>query len=442
MLARLRATATFGDYFCMSSALHFDIERHTLPNGLQVILQQDLRAPLVALNLWYHVGSKNELPGQTGFAHLFEHMLFQGSAHVSTNGHFQAIQEVGGTANGSTWYDRTNYYETVPSHHLERALWLESDRMGFLLPAMTQEKLDNQRDVVINERRQRVDNQPYGRAYEVLHELLFPVGHPYRWPVIGYMEDLRAASLEMVQQFFSRFYAPRNAVLTLAGDFEKAHALDRIAAYFGDIPGGEAVPVPRPPLPTLTSVQRSELADTVKLPRVYCGWHVPAFGEKDWYALDLLSSALAAGKSSPLYQDLVYHRRLAQDVTLYVGSTEASALFFAIATARPGVAPAVLEEAMLEHLMAAATAELPEEHLTRARNRLLATHYAELQTLDRRADLIGELTTYFGDPWRITTELDHYRDITAGELRLAAERWLKPEARAVLTVVPQTKVPS
>ncbi len=235
----------------MSSALHFDIERHRLANGLKVILQQDRRAPLVALNLWYHVGSKNERAGQTGFAHLFEHMLFQGSAHVGTNGHFQLVQEVGGTANGSTWYDRTNYYETLPAHHLERALWLESDRMGFLLPAMTQEKLDNQRDVVINERRQRVDNQPYGRAYERLHELLFPAGHPYRWPVIGYVEDLEAASLPMVSEFFSRFYVPNNAVLTLAGDFEKAAALDLISGYFGGIPGGEAVATPRPALPVL-----------------------------------------------------------------------------------------------------------------------------------------------------------------------------------------------
>lgn len=420
----------------MSSALHFDIERHLLPNGLKVILQQDRRAPLVATNLWYHVGSKNEVPGQTGFAHLFEHMLFQGSAHVGTNGHFQLVQEVGGTANGSTWYDRTNYFETLPAHHYERALWLESDRMGFLLPAMTQEKLDNQREVVINERRQRVDNQPYGRAFERVHELLYPAAHPYRWPVIGYVEDLEAATLSMVSDFFTRFYSPSNTVLTLAGDFDKAQALDRVAAYFGEIPAGPAVELPRPPQPTLAGVERDVLPDSVRLPRIYMAWHIPAFGSEDWYAVDLLSSALAAGKSSPMYEDLIYHRGLAQDVTLYATSTEASALLYLVATVRPGVEPADLEAAALEHLVRAAAVPLPEEHFVRSRNRLLATHYAELQTLERRADLISELTTYFDDPWRILSELERYRSLTPEAVRQAAARWLDPGRRVVVTVVP------
>lgn len=427
----------FSDEFSpMSSNLHFDIERHALPNGLKVVLQQDRRAPLASLNIWYHVGSKNERPGQTGFAHLFEHMLFQGSANVSTNGHFQLIQEIGGTANGSTWFDRTNYYETVPSHHLERALWLESDRMGFLLPAMTQEKLDNQREVVINERRQRVDNQPYGRAYETLHELLFPEGHPYRWPVIGYVEDLEAASLPMVNEFFSRFYVPNNAVLTLAGDFEKASALELIARYFGDIPAGAPVAVPRPAMPAIAAARREVLYDAVKLPRIYMAWHAPPFGSEEWYALDLLASAMSAGKASVLYEELVYRRGLAQDATLYASSTEASSMVYLIATARPGVEPAALEAALLEQVAAAAAQPLPEEALVRSRNRLLATHYAELQTLERRADLISELTTYFDDPWRVTSELDRYRIVTPESVRKAAERWLAPSALAMVTVLP------
>ncbi len=420
----------------MSSTLHFDIERHTLPNGLKVVLQQDRRAPLVAVNLWYHVGSKNERPGQTGFAHLFEHMLFQGSANVATNGHFQHIQEVGGTANGSTWFDRTNYYETVPSHHLERALWLESDRMGYLLPAMTQEKLDNQRDVVMNERRQRVDNQPYGRAYESMHRLMFPEGHPYRWPVIGYMEDLEVASLPMVSEFFSRFYVPNNAVLTLAGDFEKETALELIARYFGEIPAGPPVVVPRPEMPIVTEERREVLYDAVKLPRLYMGWHAPSFGNEDWYSLDLLASTMSAGKASVLYEDLIYHRGLAQDVTLYASSTEASSQVYLIATARPGVDPATLEAALMEHLAAAAATTLPEEALERSRNRLLATQYAELQTLERRADLISELTTYFDDPWRVTTELERYRIVTPASVQQAVARWLQPSARSMVTVLP------
>jgi zinc protease len=200
-------------------------ERHRLDNGLDVVLHQDTSLPLVTIDLWYHVGSKNERPGRTGFAHLFEHMLFQGSQNVGTNDHFRFVQQIGGVANGSTWYDRTNYYETLPAHHLELGLWLESDRMGFLLPAITEQNLENQRDVIMNERRQRVDNQPYGRAGERLHELLFPPDHPYHWPVIGYMEDIAAATLEEVREFFRTYYAPSNAVLTLAGDFEPSRAL-------------------------------------------------------------------------------------------------------------------------------------------------------------------------------------------------------------------------
>jgi len=202
-------------------------ESHRLDNGLRVILHRDTRLPLVAINLWYHVGSRNERPGKTGFAHLFEHMLFQGSAHVGTNDHFRWIQQVGGVANGSTWYDRTNYYETLPSHALDLGLWLESDRMGFLLDALTPEKLETQRSVVMNERRQRVDNQPYGRALERLHELLYAPDHPYSWPVIGYLDDIARATLDDVAAFFSAWYAPGNAVLTLAGDFESAAALER-----------------------------------------------------------------------------------------------------------------------------------------------------------------------------------------------------------------------
>ena len=205
------------------------VHRRRLDNGLRVNLHRDTSLPLVAINLWYHVGSKNERPGRTGFAHLFEHMLFQGSLNVGTNDHFRYIQQVGGMVNGSTWYDRTNYYETLPSSNLGLGLWLESDRMGFLLPALTAEKLENQRSVVMNERRQRVDNRPYGLAHERLHELLYPKEHPYHWPVIGYMEDIAAATLEDVRSFFHTYYAPNNAVLTLAGDFEVEAAFDQVA---------------------------------------------------------------------------------------------------------------------------------------------------------------------------------------------------------------------
>src|SRR5262249_9584437 len=232
---------------------------HRLDNGLRVLLHRDAAQPLVAINLWYHVGSRNERPGRTGLAHLFEHMLFQGSAHVGTNDHFRYVQQVGGVANGSTWYDRTNYYETLPAHALDLGLWLESDRMGFLLPALSEEKLANQRDVVMNERRQRVDTQPYGRAYEALHERLYPPGHRYRRPVLGTMEDIAGATVSSLVEFFRTYYAPENAVLTLAGDFESAQALDRVAAWFGGLPRGPGRP-PAPALPApLIGARRDEL---------------------------------------------------------------------------------------------------------------------------------------------------------------------------------------
>ena len=216
----------------------YEVVRHRLDNGLRLILQPDRTLPLVAVNLWYHVGSKNERPSTTGLAHLFEHMLFQGSQHVGVNDHFRLVQQAGGTANGSTWFDRTNYYETLPANQLDLGLWLEADRMGFLLPALDEEKLENQRQVVMNERRERIENQPYGRAFERLHELVYPLPHPYHWPVIGYMEDIEGATLDGVASFFETYYAPNNAVLTLAGDFEVSQAIDRVEHFFAEIPAG------------------------------------------------------------------------------------------------------------------------------------------------------------------------------------------------------------
>ena len=221
------------------------IQRHALDNGLRIVLSRDPRAPLVAVNLWYDVGSKHERPGKTGFAHLFEHMMFQGSAHVEKGQHFSMVQAAGGTLNASTWLDRTNYFETLPGHELELALWLESDRMASLLPAMTQEKLDNQRDVVKNERRYSVDNQPYGDWDERIQGLVYPDDHPYLHSTIGSMEDLSAASLDDVGEFFSTYYAPNNAVLTVAGDFEPDAALEAIGRYFGPIPRNQTLPAPR-----------------------------------------------------------------------------------------------------------------------------------------------------------------------------------------------------
>jgi predicted Zn-dependent peptidase len=420
-------------------ALQRDLHRHRLDNGLKVVLRRDGSLPLVAVNLWYHVGSKNERPGRTGFAHLFEHMLFQGSAHVGTNEHFRFVQQVGGVANGSTWYDRTNYYETVPAHHLDLALWLESDRMGFFLPALTQGNLDNQRDVVMNERRQRVENQPYGRAGETLNDLLFPPDHPYHWPVIGYMEDIAAATLEDVRAFFSTYYTPNNAVISVVGDIDPDEALKRIDAWFGEIPPGPPVPPVAVPGPAARrgSPRRTLLPDDVRLPRVHIGFRAPAYGTREWYAGDLLAAVMAGGKSSPLYRDLVYERQIAQDVAVSVGPQECGGSFTLVATARPGVAIEALEEALVAHLDAAAAEPPDEADLDRARNRMLIDCYSGLQRLDTVADQLSQFATYFDDPAAGLREAERYLEIAPRELMGFAAAWCDTAERTVVSIVPR-----
>jgi zinc protease len=416
------------------------LARHQLANGLRIVLHRDATLPLVAVNLWYHVGSKNEQPGRTGFAHLFEHMLFQGSEHVGTNDHFRYLQEVGGVANGSTWYDRTNYYETLPSRHLELALWLESDRMGHLLPGLTAEKLENQRQVVMNERRQRVDNQPYGRAMERLFELLFPEGHPYRWPVIGHMADIEAATLEEVRAFFSTYYGPGNAVLSLAGDFEPDAALAAIDRWFGTLPAGPAPPAVRAPLPPLERAVRDSMTDRVQLRRLYFAFRTEPFGAPGWWTAAVTANLLTDGKSSPMVHDLVVDRQLAQDVSAYVYPTEEVGIFLLVATARPGVDTARLEAGIREHLARLAGSPEPaalDAALERARRRTLAGIYSELQTLDHRADLLSQYATYFDAPERAFVEAEAYERVGIAEIRSFAATRLAAEHSALLIVEPE-----
>jgi predicted Zn-dependent peptidase len=408
----------------------------TLDNGLRVVLHVDRRLPLVAVNLWVHVGSKHERPGRTGFAHLFEHMLFQGSAHVGTNDHFRHLQSVGGVANGSTWYDRTNYYETVPANRLDLALWLESDRLGFLLPALDQRKLDTQRDVVLNERRQRVDNRPYGRPYERLFELLFPPDHPYHWPVIGWEADIRGASLDEVREFFGTFYVASNSVLTLAGDFEPADALRRVERWFGELPAGAAPPRRSWPLAPRAAALAETVDDEVRLPRVYVGFRVPGFGTREWFAGSLLAGLLADGKSSPLYRDLVWEKQVAQDAGTYLYPTVESGIFVAWATARPEVDPRTLAEALRRHLDAAAGPPAAPD-LERARNRTLTSIWAELESLDSRADRLSMATTLFGRPEEAWEEPARYEACAPAELAAFAAEHLAAERAVELTVVPR-----
>ena len=413
------------------------LHRTTLPNGLRVVIHPDDRLPLVAVNLWYHTGSKNEKPGKTGFAHLFEHMLFQGSAHVGANDHFRYVQQVGGVANGSTWYDRTNYFETLPADSLDLALWLESDRMGFLLPAMTSAKLENQREVVMNERRQRVDNQPYGFASERLSELLFPEGHPYHWPVIGYMQDIEAATLDDVRQFFSTYYVPNNAVLSLVGDLDPVEALDLVADYFEEIPSGSAIPTVEECTDLVTDDPLETMEDDVQLPRSYVSFRLPPFGSREWYAADLLTTVLAQGKASVLYRDLVYDREIAQSIGAHVLPTEEMGSLQVIATAKPGVPAERLESEILLHLGRIADKGPAEEDVERAKNRILLSYFAELQTVGRKADLLSMFTTYFDSPERLSEEPQTYDELGTTDLQEIARRWLCPEQRARVRVVPK-----
>ncbi|HUO86035.1 MAG TPA: pitrilysin family protein, partial [Thermoanaerobaculia bacterium] len=323
---------------------------------------------------------------------------------------------------------------------LDLGLWLESDRMGWLLEAMTQEKLDNQREVVINERRQRVDNQPYGRAMERLHELLYPADHPYHWPVIGYVDDLEAASLDDVQDFFRAHYTPNNAVLTLAGDLTVDEARERVERWFGELPRGAAPAAPaRAEVPHLDRERREVLPDDVHLPRVYLGYRAPRFGEDAWYAADVLATALASDKASLLYEDLIYHRQIAQDVTAYVYPTELTATFLVVATARPGVDVGEVERALTDHLDAAA-AGLDERRVARAHERVLHDYYVAVQKLDGRADLLSQFTTLFGAPERLFEEPDRYRGVGSHEVAATAGEWLRSDRRAVVTVVPRDSV--
>jgi zinc protease len=413
--------------------------RRRLDNGLQVVVSEDPGAPVVAVNLWYRVGSRDERPGRTGFAHLFEHMMFQGSKHVPETAHFAHIEKAGGSLNGSTWLDRTNYFETLPSNFVELGLWLEADRLGWLLEAMTQEKLDNQRDVVKNERRWRVDNQPYGDWDERLQAMIYPEDHPYHHSVIGSMEDLDAASLEDVETFFRTYYRPNNAVLTLCGDVDVERGMALAEKWFGDLPAGDPVPpMPgRPEIPTVLPAPTREVVEQdISLPRVYRAHRIPPYGDDAWYAAAVAAHVLGRGRASRLDRRLVRERRLAQDVAAYAFPIVVGASMFVVwATARPGVDPETLEAALGEELDALAGVEA--EEVTRAVRLMEAGRLDELQKVDERADQLSMYTCLFDDPGRINTELDRIRAVTAEDVRDIAARHLGGGHAATLVYVPE-----
>jgi predicted Zn-dependent peptidase len=421
--------------------IEIPIERLTLPNGLRVVLSRDPRAPVVAVNLWYNVGSRNEREGRTGFAHLFEHMMFQGSANVPEMAHFALIEKAGGSLNGSTWLDRTNYYETVPAHYLELAFWLESDRLGWLLPAMTQEKLDNQRDVVKNERRWRVDNQPYGDWDERIQALMYPPEHPYHHSVIGSMEDLDCASLEDVEQFFRTYYAPNNGVLSVCGDYDAAQVGALIERYFGDIPPGP----PIPPIPGTTELphllgeeQRETVQQEISLARLYLAYRTPPLGSSGYYDALVAAAVLGTGKASTLYRTLLRRHGIAQDVVAYQFPIVVGASMLVLwATVRPERSLDRLEELLTEEVERLAS--VCAEDVDRAIRLLESRQLIDLQSVDERADQLSMYTTLFDDPGRINTELSRIRAVTTDSVRTFAQRYLVRQNRSVLRYLPRAK---
>jgi zinc protease len=412
--------------------------RHTLENGLDVILHEDHDCPIVAVNVWYHVGSKNEVPGRTGFAHLFEHLMFEGSEHHD-KGYFHPLQEAGALLNGSTNADRTNYWEVVPTGAFELALWMESDRMGFLLPALTEAKFDNQRDVVLNERRQNYENRPYGLATMASVAALYAPDHPYHWLTIGSADDLRASTLDEVRAFFARYYHPANASLAVAGDIDPTEALALIDAYFGAIPPGPASTAEAPEA-ALTRPVRLLQEDRVELPRVYMAWHSPAMFAAGDAELDLLGDVLANGKTSRLYQALVYTRRIATEVAAFQNSRELGSFFQVIATAAPGHTLAELELVIDEEVDRLVTDGPTEEEMERSLAQAEAQFVYRLQTVGGfggKSDQLNAYNVFLHEPGFFDRDLGRYRSATSDGLRAVAARHLRDQPRVTLSVVPQ-----
>jgi len=422
----------------MMTSIDLPFTKRTLGNGLDVIVHEDHHVPIVAVNIWYHVGSKNERPGRTGFAHLFEHLMFEGSEHHN-KGFFPPLQQAGASLNGSTNTDRTNYWEVVPTSAVDRALWMESDRMGYLLPAVTRERFETQRDVVLNERRQNYENRPYGMAIMAITSALYPPDHPYSWMTIGSAEDIRAMQLEDVQAFFRTYYHPANASLVLAGDIETPRAFDLAEQYFGDLQPGTR-PLPVVATASLAREQRLVLQDRVELPRIYIAWLSPAMFAPDDAELDLVADLLANGKTSRLYKTLVYDRRIALDVSAHQHSRELGSFFLLAATAAPGHSLADIYAEIDTELDRLSATGPSDSEMERALAQAEAQFMYRLQTVGGfggKSDQLNAYNVLLGDPGFFAADLDRYRLATHASVRSAAARYLRREARVVLSVIPR-----
>jgi zinc protease len=417
-------------------------EQFALANGLNVILHRDASVPVVSVNIWYHVGSASERPGRTGLAHLFEHLMFEGSAHVAEGAFDTLLEAAGATNNGSTDNDRTNYFMDLPANALELALFLESDRMGYLLETMTPERVDGQRDVVKNERRQSYENRPYGMASIELDRMLWPAGHPYSWPTIGSMEDLTAASYSDIVSFFKTYYAPNNASLVIAGDIDLARTRALVEKWFGEIPREPVVqPVAAPPA-VLTEVRRQTIADQVQLPRLYLGWLTPRAYAPGTAGLDVAASVLADGKNSRLYTRLVYETQMAQDVTAVQQSGALGSSFLIIATARPGHTIAEIQKVVDEELDRLRREPPQAREVERVVNQIQASFYRGMERVGGfggKANLMNAYHFAGAGPDYFAEDLARYTSLTPADVQAAVLRWLPPDRRVELVVEPETQ---
>ncbi len=422
----------------MKNILEIKYKKITLDNGLEVILYQDKSLPLVSVNLWYKTGSANESIGKTGFAHLFEHMMFQGSENVPKEKHFKFVQEAGGTLNGSTSLDRTNYYETLPANSLELALWLESDRMGFLLPSLTEEKLKNQKDVVMNERRQRYENQPYGLAWEKVLSNLFNDDHPYSWPTIGWMEDIEKFNLNDVKNFFKTYYVPNNASLVIAGDIEYDQTIELVKKYFDEIPRGSEIPKINFNKQPLSENKFIEYEDNIHLPRIYLAWQSDKMYAENDAALDILSEILSETKNSRLYRSLIFDKQIAQDAVAFQYSAKLSGMFLIVSTAREGVELGELKDAIFAEINRIIDEEIADDELMRAVNGIKSSYIYSLQKQSVLADQLNNYNCNLGEPNSFIFDVERYEKITKADIKKAAKDFLlKPYVE--LRVVPKNK---
>ncbi|MEE9441533.1 MAG: pitrilysin family protein [candidate division Zixibacteria bacterium] len=414
-------------------------EKYTLPNGLDVILHEDHAIPMVSVNIWYNVASKNEKPGRTGFAHLFEHLMFQGSPQFDDE-YFEPLQSIGGAVNGSTSNDRTNYWENVPSNYLELALAMESDRMGYLLDALTQERMDTQKDVVKNERRQGVDNQPYGRANEIKLSMLYPPDHPYSWTVIGSLDDLTAATLENAKEFFRMYYAPNNASLCIAGDFSQDKARALVEKYFAPIPPGPPIERLQIYTPILNGEKRTVYEDNVQLPRLYYAWFSPPYYAPGDGEMDIIASALSSGRTSRLYKSLVYEKQIAQDIVAFQASRTLGSSFEIIATARAGHTLEELEQAINEELRIFLEQGITADELKKAQITFEAGFIRRLENVGGfrgRANTLNSYNTFLGSPDMLKYDMDRYANATIEGVNEVARKYIDLNNRVVLHIVPQ-----